>query len=138
MNKFKDSWDNFSRYMMIFDFLIPYREFGSLPGYHAITFEPLRGNLRYSYNFLTLCFINIPQRGKYLHDQWIKGKSFQRRKTRVNIGDLEGESKGAVDSRRSAVGGPGLFSFIPDGIFRMFSKSLVTKADPFRLKNKSL
>ena len=94
--------------MMIFDFLIPYREFGSLPGYHAITFEPLRGNLRYSYNFLTLCFINIPQRGKYLHDQWIKGKSFQRRKTRVNIGDLEGESRGAVDSRRSAVGGPGL------------------------------
>jgi hypothetical protein len=43
MNKFNDSWDNFSRYMMIFDFLIPYREFGLLPGYHATTFEPLRG-----------------------------------------------------------------------------------------------
>jgi hypothetical protein len=43
MNKFNDSWDNFSRYIMIFDFFIPYREFGSLPGYHATTFGPLRG-----------------------------------------------------------------------------------------------
>jgi len=60
MNKFNDSWDNFSRYMMIFDFLIPYREFGSLPGYCATLIEPLRGIGNYTIIFCHLWFEQNP------------------------------------------------------------------------------
>jgi len=60
--------------MMIFDFLIPFGEFASLPGYRVTTFEPLRGIGNYKIIFWHLYNgWNPAGGGEYLHNQWIKG-----------------------------------------------------------------